>query len=346
MRWMLMAMILGCGMLSAECACGPDCDCGPDCACEVDNYCSGKVSYLTEKHYDKEYIWDWVDDGMSLCEWMQQPFFCSQKCCPISGEWLPGDPQLMRPFLADPRQIFYSAGWRFGDQTLVPNVIPVSYGEAIPLYRLYNVWPWCGVLQIEVEGAVWAVFDPLHESSPLMNADYYIGVPITYAIDNWQFRLRGYHISSHIGDEYLLNHPRFRRLNPSAEYLDFFISHNLTRDIRLYAGIGAIVASDESFPCKVFYAEAGGEVHMYDLGFRDYCADLYGDPYFAIYMRYRGENKNHTDMTYVLGYEFGKIYSRAKLLRVCMEYHDGYSLEGQFSRFPTNYFAFRVSYGF
>jgi hypothetical protein len=252
----------------------------------------------------------------------------------------------MRPFLADPRQVNYSAGWRFDDQVLVKNVIPVSYGAAIPIYRLNNVWPWCGYLQFELEGAVWAVFDPLHDSSPLMNADYYIAIPITYVIPNWQFRLRAYHISSHIGDEFLLNHPHFVRLNPSAEYVDFFISHNLTREIRVYAGVGAVVAWDESYPMKSFYAEAGGEVHMYGLGFEDRCGDIYGDPYFALYLRHRGEYHNHVDITYSLGYEFGKLSHREPLLRFSMDYHDGYSLEGQFSKFPTNYFALRLSYGY
>lgn len=307
-----------------------ECECGPDCACCVDT---------------RDYMSDYVPSD-ECWSWCDMPIWASGCCGPVCGEFLPGNPQPMRPFLADPRQVNYSAGWRFDDQVLVKNVIPVSYGEAIPLYRWDNVWPWCGSLQLEVEGAVWAVFDPLHDSSPLMNADYYIAVPITYYIDNWQFRLRGYHISSHIGDEFLLNHPTFTRLNPSAEYLDFFISHNLTREIRIYAGLGAVVFSDESYKCKKFYAELGGEVHMYGLGFQYKCGDLYGDPYFALYMRHRGEYKNHVDMTYALGYEFGKLNERAKLLRAFIEYHDGYSVEGQFSRFPTNYLALRLTYGF
>lgn len=317
-RAMLLMMLVG-AYVTGECPCDSDCE--------------------------WDFSSDYIDQGE--VDFWSQPFFCTNECCfPVWLEWLPGDPQLMRPFLADPRQVNYSGGWRFNDKALVHNVIPVSYGEAIPLLRLYNLWPWCGILQLELEGAVWAVFDPLHDSSPLMNADYYIGVPLTYAIPNWRFRLRGYHISSHIGDEFLLNHPHFRRLNPSAEYLDFFISHNLTREIRLYAGVGCILHADESFPMKRFYAEAGGEVHMYGLGFRDECGDIYGDPYFAVYLRHRGENKHHVDMTYALGYEFGKISTRAKLLRAFLEYHDGNSLEGQFSRCPTHYFAIRVSYGF
>lgn len=308
------------GIFNETCPCGPDCGCNMGANCD----CLSKGSH-----------------------WWDKPLFCTVDCCyPTWAEFLPGSPQLMTPFLADPRQVNYSAGWRFNDRCLVKNVIPVSYGGSIPLIRFNNIWPWCGALQLELEGCLWAVFDPLHDSSPLMNADYYIGFPLIYCIDNWQFRLRGYHISCHIGDEFLLNHRNFRRLNPSAEYLDFFISHQMTKEIRVYAGVGAVLASDESYPCKTFYAEAGGEVHMYDFGFVNSCGKICGNPFFAIYLRHRGENKRHVDLTYALGYEFGKTYGREPLLRAFLEYHDGYSVEGQYSRFPTRYFAFKVTYGY
>lgn len=280
------------------------------------------------------------------CDYWKKPIWCVEDCGCVWGEWLPEDPVLFRQFMASPRQITYSAGWRFNDQVLVKNVIPVSFGDSIAFYRWHNVWPWCGELQIELEGAVWACFDPLHDSSPLMNADYYGGVPITYSIDNWQFRLRGYHISCHIGDEFLLNHPHFVRKNPSAEYVDFFVSHDLTSEIRLYAGLGYIIAQDESFHVHPFYTEMGAELRLLDLGFVDPCGRLYGAPILAMNLRTNKTFKNHIDMTYVLGYEWGKLCGQERRLRLFMEYHDGYSVEGQFCKFPTNYFAVRISYGY
>lgn len=301
--------------------------------------------------YDEEFDIDWgYESDAEECseeKWWQKPIWCTEECCyPVWWEWMTEEPILMRPFIADPRQITYSAGWRFDDQALVKNVIPVSFADTFPIIRWHNVWPWCGCLEMTLEGGVWAVFDPLHDSSPLMNADYYVGVPITYAIDNWQFRLRGFHISSHIGDEFLLNHPHFRRLNPSAEYLDFFISHDVTDEIRVYAGLGYVVAQDESFHMKPFYVEGGAEVRVMDLGFSDPCGKIYGTPFFAFYMRHNGSQKKHIDMTYALGYEIGKTYGLERRMRVYMEYHDGYSLEGQHAKCPTNYFGLRLTYGF
>ncbi|MBA3237141.1 MAG: DUF1207 domain-containing protein [Parachlamydiaceae bacterium] len=263
-----------------------------------------------------------------------------------TGVWLPEDPLLFKPFVANPRKVDYSVGWRLNDNMLVKNVIDVSFGDIITFYRWINVGPWKGQLEFGLEGALWAVFDPLHYSSPLMNADYYVGIPISYAFGPWSFRLRGYHISSHIGDEYLLDHPRFKRKNPSAEYIDFFASYYPTDEIRLYGGVGFVVGMDESFRIGRLYAEAGAELHMSQLGFVDVCDQIYGRPFYGMHFHYQTEHTNHVNQTYVLGYEWGKLCGLQRIFRAFIEYHDGYSVEGQFYRKHTNYFSVRLSYGF
>ena len=97
------------------------------------------------------------------------------------GIWFPEDPPLFRPFAADPRQTTFSVGRRFNDDALPKNVIPVSYWDSFPLYRRLKTWPWGGMLQVDIDGALWAVFDPDTFSAPLINADYYGGLSITYA---------------------------------------------------------------------------------------------------------------------------------------------------------------------
>jgi len=264
----------------------------------------------------------------------------------LCGVWFPEDPILFRPFAADPRQLTYSVGWRFNDRILPKDIIPISFYDTFPLYRFCDVGPWRGQLQIEIDGGLWAVFAPCSYSAPLINADYYVGLPITYAFCDWSFRLRFYHISSHIGDEYLIEHPGFDRRNPSAETLDFFASYDLTRDIRLYGGVGFIVHQDDSFRMKRFSAEAGTEVRIQRLGFCDERNNLVGRPFYAMHFRYKPNFRKHIDATYVLGYEFAKICGTGRRWRAFIEYHDGYSVEGQFSKLPTNYFGFRVTYGY
>lgn len=281
-----------------------------------------------------------IEEALSPC--LPQEAQCGE----MYGFWLPEDPVLFRPFVADPRQITYSVGWRFDDQALTKNIIDVSYADNLAFYRWVNVWPWCGVMQIELEGCLWACFDPCTESAPLINADYYVGVPLTYAIEDWQFRLRGYHISSHIGDEFLLNHPHFHRRNPSAEYLDFSVSHDITENIRLYGVLGGVVEEDKSYYIGRWYVWCGAEVRMPQFGFVS-CKDLlYGEPYIGMHFRFGPRYKHHVDSTYVMGYEFGKRIGLQRRLRFFFEYHDGYSVEGQFSHIPTTYCSIRMSYGF
>ena len=168
-------------------------------------------------------------------------------------------------------------------RALVKNVIDVSFGDSLPLYRWLNVGPWGGSLQIDIDGAVWVTFGPLEPSSPLLNADYFGGVPITYACGDWSYRLRAYHISCHIGDEFLLDHPDFDRRNASAEFVDFFASCDWTDQIRFYAGLGYVIAQDKEFLEKRLWAEAGTEVRFRDLGFTDWANQAYGrtDPRHA-----------------------------------------------------------------
>mgnify|MGYP000517602617 CR=1 FL=1 len=266
--------------------------------------------------------------------------------CGRYGVWLPEDGLLFKPFIADPRQITYSIGWRFNDQVLAKNVIAVSFGDDLPIYRWCAVQPWGGQMQIDLEGALWGVFDPLHDSSPLINADYYVGIPISYAIGRWGFRLRAYHISSHIGDEFLLEHEGFDRRNPSAEYIDWAVSYYITDEIRFYSNLGWIVQHDDSFPAGNYYIEAGAELRFLEMGFYDQCQNLFGYPFFGMHFHFNNHYSTHIDNTYVLGYEWGKACGNQRRVRAFIEYHNGYSVEGQFRKYPSDYFSINMSYGY
>lgn len=262
------------------------------------------------------------------------------------GIWMPEGPPAFRPFIADPRQVTFSVGWRFNDPVLGKNLVPVSFGDTFPIFRWIDIWYFRGDLQLEIEGAVWAIFDPLHKSAPLIDADYYVGFPMTYLFGDWAFRLRGYHISTHIGDEFLLNNPHFDRRNPSIEAFDFYVSDQFTKDIRLYGGVGWVACQDDSYRIGPFYIQLGAELRLSSLGYEDYCDRLYGEPFFAMDFFYQSHFKHHINSNYAVGYEWGKISGIRRKFRIYLEYHDGYSIEGQFSCEPTRYLSIRATYGF
>lgn len=317
------------------CCCDPCCSCGCDLSHACDCGSDGVISIAppsTEINPQRSPFPE------SDCDFARR--------CGLWGVWLPECPVLFRPILADPRQINYSVGWRFNDQILGKNIVDVSFGDTLAIYRWNEIGPCNGELQLELEGALWAVFSPLEESSPLIDADYYVGFPITYAFGRWEFRLRGYHVSTHMGDEFLLDHPYFYRRNPSAEFIDFFVSNDFTDEIRFYGGVGVIVHQDETFKTGRVFAEVGAELRLRQMGFTDFRNQLYGEPYYAMNFRFRKDFKHHLDQTYVLGYEIGKLYGLCRKLRFYLQYHDGYSLDGQFQKCPTNYLSIRFSYGF
>jgi hypothetical protein len=180
--------------------------------------------------------------------------------------------------------------------------------------------------------------------SELVNTDFYVGVPLTYARDAWSFRFRGYHISGHLGDEFLVNHPGFVRVNPSIEAIDLFASYQATDEIRIYAGQGVYVHSDPSFKWKPLYIEYGTEVRF--LGSKFHKQKLYGTCFIALNWRNLQQLDWNFDGTYLFGYEFSKLQGIGRKIRFFIEYHHGYSLEGQFAKERTRYFEYNLSYGF
>lgn len=275
----------------------------------------------------------------------------------INGIWFPQMTELFAPLIAAPRQISYTLGYRSGDRICGNKAVDISLGDDFAIYRWLDVF-WHGDLQIGIEAGIWSVFnmDPSHkreEGTELVNTDFYCGIPLTYARDKWSFRLRGYHISSHLGDEFLFNHPWYvaesaefpkKRVNPSIEGVDFAVSYQANEAIRLYGFPGAIVHSDESFPWKPFYVEYGTEVRF--LGTKFYYQKLYGTVYIGLHFRNYQELDWNFDGTYRIGYEFSKLQGIGRKFRFYVEYHHGYSLEGQFSKMRTHYMQYNISYGF
>ena len=178
----------------------------------------------------------------------------------------------------------------------------------------------------------------------LVNTDFYGGIPITYARNKWAFRLRGYHCSGHLGDEFLINHPGFVRVNPSLEAIDFFASYQVRDSVRIYVGPGWIVHSDPSFHWQPLYVEYGTEVRF--LGTKFPSQRLYGTLYLALHFRNMQELDWNFDGTYRAGYEFSKLQGIGRKFRAYAEFHHGYSYEGQFAKLRDHYWEFNISYGF
>lgn len=270
----------------------------------------------------------------------------------IKGIWFPQNTVLFPPLIASPRAVLNTIGyrWQWGQATryLGRTAVAVSFGDIFPLYRFIDIGKVHAKVQFSLEAAAWPLFRIDHREandwSEYVNADYFLGIPITMQIKRWFGRVRVYHTSTHLGDELLVNNPDLLRVNPSYEGVDVYIAHQWTDNIRPYAGIGVIFRSDDSFPMKPLYFEWGAEVRM--LRRVVHYNRLYGQLFAAIDFRVDGTRHYSLDTTVVAGYEWSKLRGAGRRFRIFMEWHNGFAPDGQFYLERMGWFGFRISYGF
>jgi hypothetical protein len=272
----------------------------------------------------------------------------------VSGVWFPQTTVLFQPLIADPREPVYSVNYRAGDEWMGRKAIAVSMGDDFPFFRWLNVGG--ADIQIGITAGVWAVFNFSDAPSrgggdcQLMNTDYLVGIPMSYAINKWSFRLRPYHISGHLGDEFLVDHPKYvcgkkhRRKNPSFEALDWINSYQFSSGLRVYGGPGIVFHSDPSFRLRPGYIMWGAEVRLF--GHKHHYHRLYGTPFFAAHMENWQQHNWDIDMTFKLGYELSKLQGVGRKMRVYIQYHEGFSYEGQFFNKRVQYGELGFSWGF
>ncbi|MBJ7450023.1 MAG: DUF1207 domain-containing protein [Parachlamydiales bacterium] len=261
-----------------------------------------------------------------------------------SGIWMPQQTILFAPLLADPRQSMYSGAYRYGDRVIGKHAGAVSFGEDFPIYRWRHVGRWGGDLQVGIEGCVFAVFSFEPEETELVNADYFVSIPFTYAVDKWSWRFRIWHLSSHLGDEYMEQNPNAPRYNLSKEVVDVFASYQINQAIRAYAGAGYIIHYDKDFPFTRPYVQYGMEFRFW--GRKDPFNSLYRQPFFAFNVQNAAYNHWNFDATAVIGMEWSKMQGVGRKVRVTFEGHSGFSEEGQFCKEKTSYLQAKLAYGF
>lgn len=267
----------------------------------------------------------------------------------IKGVWFPESTVLFPPCIANPRDPVYSVAYRWGDKVLAKNQIAVSIGDIFPIFRWFDVFRAHGDMQIDIDACVWGNFNmkpkvhPNHEWAELVTTDWLLAFALSYAFDKWAFRLRAYHISSHLGDEFLCNDPSIVRVNPSFEAIDIYGSYQANTGLRLYLGPGFILHSDHSYPMKFFYIDYGLELRFWPTRFHYH--RLYGNPFLAVDVQHWEAVHFRPSLTAQLGYEFSKLQGAGRKVRFFGEYHNGYS-EGQFFKKITRYVAIRAAWGF
>jgi hypothetical protein len=148
---------------------------------------------------------------------------------------------LFCPLAADPKSEHSYLSYQRGDfATLADpaaeqdtNIGAVGIADSFGLFRISGATVGNG-LQLDLMGAIFAQFNLDAASFDLINADYLVGLPVTARYGPLSGRLRVYHQSSHLGDEFLLSRQPERE-NLSFEALELLLSLELG-GVRLYGG--------------------------------------------------------------------------------------------------------------
>ena len=257
----------------------------------------------------------------------------------ILSEWqaglFPGN-VLFKPLVADPRWPHFSATWQhyFNDRQLT-DAAAVSFGESFAFYRdrIGSAW-W----EVGLHAGVFSIFDLGSQSFDLVNADYLVGIPLSFSYQDFSAMFRVFHQSSHLGDEFLLR-TKTNRINLSYEAIDLKLSYSIADVVRLYVGGGYLFDQDPSSlqPLSVQYGlELTSPWPSREARWR---------PIAAVDVQQREENGWTADVSARAGIEIDGVLLTRKL-QILLEYFSGHSPNGQFYKDKIQYIGIGTHFHF
>jgi len=174
--------------------------------------------------------------------------------------------------------------------------------------------------QLDVEGAAFPRIDPV-QGSELDSIDVRAGIISTWRSGPTAVKVGYYHISSHVGDEFLLRNPSFVRIEYVRDSAIFGVTHNLTPDFSIYGEVGYAAG-----------AQGGAKPLEFQFGAQYTPAianGLRGSPFAAINGHLREDFNFGGNINIVAGWQWrGRESDR--LFRAGFQYYNGKSLQYQF----------------
>ena len=167
--------------------------------------------------------------------------------------------RLFAPLLADPKQPHFFAAWLWVKSPMVTGTVAnVGLGEDVAFASGRNRrW------EISVAAGVFSQFNLGTRSIDLINTDFTIGFPLGYRAGAGSLRLKLYHQSSHLGDEFILN-TNPTRVNLSFEAVELLASREFG-EVRAYGG-GEYIVRHEPADLKPGLLHAGVEFRPRSIG--------------------------------------------------------------------------------
>jgi hypothetical protein len=148
--------------------------------------------------------------------------------------------EVFHPLLADPREL--QMALRLTTPVSHQNLGDIAVGDYFGLYRW--VLPWQdSYVQWSIGGGVFSRFDLVAVEKTSEVLDYSANMPIDVRVGKWTTRLMPYHISSHLGDDYI----KLTGILPEKYSFDSYkqlFAYEPCPALRLYTGYNYIIRND------------------------------------------------------------------------------------------------------
>lgn len=155
--------------------------------------------------------------------------------------------------------------------------------------------------------------------------DYRFDIPLTYRNGPHAFKLGYYHVSAHVGDEYLARNMTLERYNYVRDVFNLGYSYFPTPELRLYGEVGWGFNVDVSEPMELQFGADYGPA----CGTR-----IYGAPFAAINVHLKEELDFGGNVAIQAGWAWRGEAITAGTLRTGLYYYDGGS--SQFAFYDTH----------
>lgn len=241
------------------------------------------------------------------------------------------DGLIYRPYIAGPKES------RLSSQVVRPRrdnwLWEATLGQQVGLLRWGSFDPDFPLgFQIDVEGSAQVRLD-IQEEVDVRSVDFRGGVPLTFGYGRHRTKLAYYHISSHLGDEFLLKNPDFERLNYARDAIVLGHAYYLTPSQRVFAEAGWAFYTDVA---KEWEFQFGYEFNPV------YWMTRHGSPYFAVHGHLREEVNFGGGLAVQTGWTWRAPTGRQ--LRMGMHYYNGKSPQFSFFNDHEQLIGFIVAY--
>lgn len=173
--------------------------------------------------------------------------------------------------------------------------------------------------QIDAEGASQVRLDVTDDVN-VRSADFRGGLPLTYGYGRFRTKFGYYHLSSHLGDEFLLDNPGYPRLNYSRDCFVLGETIFLTDRLRIYGEMAWAFHNDVSDPWEFQFGVEYAPVAP---------TGFVGAPFVAINGHLRQELNYSGNLVVQAGWAWVSD-ENGRLLRIGFDYYNGLSNQYSF----------------